>query len=305
MYRACSCFWEIISKDYTNRNLWNTAYEALVGKCKELKPDADKQYVSKKISSLRASFRRQLRKIQDARTSTGSAAEDVPEPTFWYYELLKFTLGQEKVRPGISSRKSRENSENEPSEDIEASDEKDESECTVQHAEVELLHNPSCYVVQQQLQASYPVQLSSQLVHNEYPTVISYAGSSQNYLPPSSNHDAQNQYVSDVLKIVSPSHHQTQRAMNSTSNKHAQAQNPTVYHNSQTSPNEHDSAVFNEFLRFPNNVDTGTNQQDQQSRYTVRVGFLQTSEPFRTCVVTVEPVGLGARIGAADRLAFE
>lgn len=123
MYRARPCLWEVKSKDYSNRNLRNSAYESLIEKCKQIKPDADKSYVVKKINSLRASFRRQFRKIQDGRTSTGNAAEDVPEPTLWYYELLMFTLDQDAVRPGMSSRSSRENLEDEPSEETDATNE--------------------------------------------------------------------------------------------------------------------------------------------------------------------------------------
>ncbi|CAH2009732.1 unnamed protein product [Acanthoscelides obtectus] len=45
-------------------------------------PDANKKFVIKKISSLRSSFRRQIRRINSSKRS-GVGTEDVPEPTLW------------------------------------------------------------------------------------------------------------------------------------------------------------------------------------------------------------------------------
>lgn len=83
LYRENSCLWDVNSRDYANRNARNRAYQALVMKCREKYPNAEKYFVAKKINSLRTSFRRQFRKIQD---STGEAAE----PTLWYF--LKIIL---------------------------------------------------------------------------------------------------------------------------------------------------------------------------------------------------------------------
>ena len=56
LYRERPCLWDTKSREYSNRNIRNSAYEALITKCKEKFPDADRNFVSKKINSLRSSF---------------------------------------------------------------------------------------------------------------------------------------------------------------------------------------------------------------------------------------------------------
>ncbi|CAH1993092.1 unnamed protein product [Acanthoscelides obtectus] len=65
-------------------------------------PDANKKFVIKKISSLRSSFRRQIRRINSSKRS-GVGTEDVPEPTLWYFDLLSFLMDQEESRAAVSS----------------------------------------------------------------------------------------------------------------------------------------------------------------------------------------------------------
>nr|CAI5838791.1 unnamed protein product [Callosobruchus analis] len=49
------------------------------------------------------SFRRgELREIGKSKR-TATSADDIYEPTLWYFDLLSFTEDQEEVRPGISS----------------------------------------------------------------------------------------------------------------------------------------------------------------------------------------------------------
>ncbi|CAH1993326.1 unnamed protein product [Acanthoscelides obtectus] len=64
--------------------------------------DANKKFVIKKISSLRSSFRRQIRRINSSKRS-GVGTEDVPEPTLWYFDLLSFLMDQEESRAAVSS----------------------------------------------------------------------------------------------------------------------------------------------------------------------------------------------------------
>ncbi|KAJ8940787.1 hypothetical protein NQ314_010597 [Rhamnusium bicolor] len=80
----------------------NAAYENLILKCKEVFPNATKEFVTKKISSPRSSFRRQIRRMNKAKKS-GSGADDVPDCTLWYFDLLSFLLDQEEVRVAVSS----------------------------------------------------------------------------------------------------------------------------------------------------------------------------------------------------------
>ncbi|XP_066908450.1 uncharacterized protein [Halyomorpha halys] len=95
LYKEQTCLWDNNSKDYSNRNARNRAYDALVAKCREKFPNAEKYFVAKKINSLRTSFRRQFRKIQES-------TNEVVEPTLWYFDLLLFTLDQEELRPGVA-----------------------------------------------------------------------------------------------------------------------------------------------------------------------------------------------------------
>lgn len=80
----------------------NAAYDCLIMKCKELFLNANKDFVIKKISSLKSSFRHQLRRINKMKKN-GTGANDVPECTLWYFDLLSFVLDQEEVRKAISS----------------------------------------------------------------------------------------------------------------------------------------------------------------------------------------------------------
>jgi hypothetical protein len=101
--------WKVKSKDYSNRNLRNEAYEKLISKLKEIEPTADRDMVIRKINSLRSAFRRELKK--DC-THSGMSSEQVYEPHLWYFDLLSFTVDQETPRKGKSSMDS-DNEDNE------------------------------------------------------------------------------------------------------------------------------------------------------------------------------------------------
>ncbi|KAI4458965.1 hypothetical protein MML48_6g00009506 [Holotrichia oblita] len=94
LYREKPCLWDIKSKEYRNKSLKNVAYSSLIKKSKELFPEANKDFVTKKISSFRSSFRRQVRRIENAKR--GGATEEVPEITLWYFDLLLFLLDEEE-----------------------------------------------------------------------------------------------------------------------------------------------------------------------------------------------------------------
>lgn len=102
LYEEKPCLWNAKSKNFRNKQLRNAAYEQLIEKCKELFPNANKEFVVKKISSFRASFRRQLRKIESTKRS-GTGADSIPEATLWYFELLSFLMDQEECRSAVSS----------------------------------------------------------------------------------------------------------------------------------------------------------------------------------------------------------
>ncbi|CAH1962804.1 unnamed protein product [Acanthoscelides obtectus] len=102
LYQENHCLWDIKCKDYRNKQKKNAAYENLINKSKEMFPDANKKFVIKKISSLRSSFRCQIRRINSSKRS-GVGTEDVPEPTLWYFDLLSFLMDQEESRAAVSS----------------------------------------------------------------------------------------------------------------------------------------------------------------------------------------------------------
>jgi hypothetical protein len=51
---------KVKSKEYVNKNLKNQGYAALLEICKKFDPSANKDYVCKKIQSLRGSFRKEI-----------------------------------------------------------------------------------------------------------------------------------------------------------------------------------------------------------------------------------------------------
>jgi len=101
-YREFPCLWKIKSKDYTNKNLKNRAYDELLKVCKSINPETNRDFVVKKIQSFRGSFRKELKKVEDSKRS-GRSADDVHIPTLWYYHLLEFTVDQELPTDSISN----------------------------------------------------------------------------------------------------------------------------------------------------------------------------------------------------------
>ena len=62
-------------------------------------PEADLCFVKKKVDSIRASFRKELRRVRESKRSGLSA--DVYKPTLWYFDLLLFTADQDIPRSQI------------------------------------------------------------------------------------------------------------------------------------------------------------------------------------------------------------
>ncbi|XP_030747080.1 uncharacterized protein LOC115875704 [Sitophilus oryzae] len=102
IYKSYPCLWKVRSKDYTNKNLKNKAYEKLVEVCKTIYPEANKDYVIKKIQSFRGSFRKEVKRVAESMRS-GTGVDDVYVPTLWYYDLLLFTSDQEIPTASISN----------------------------------------------------------------------------------------------------------------------------------------------------------------------------------------------------------
>ncbi|KAB0803060.1 hypothetical protein PPYR_00030 [Photinus pyralis] len=105
IYKGHPCLWKVKSKDYTNKNLKNLAYDKLVDFCKTFNTEANRDYVIKKIQSFRGSFRKELKKLLQSKRS-GAGVPDVYEPTLWYYDLLLFTCDQEIPNASVQSNMS-------------------------------------------------------------------------------------------------------------------------------------------------------------------------------------------------------
>lgn len=102
-YKSHTCLWKVKSEEYKNRNIRESAFKSMVDFCKSRGfPEANKEFVSKKIQSLRGSFRKELKKKQDSERS-GCGTDELYVPSLWYFGLLLFTKDQELPTPSIST----------------------------------------------------------------------------------------------------------------------------------------------------------------------------------------------------------
>ncbi|XP_047997488.1 uncharacterized protein LOC125235097 [Leguminivora glycinivorella] len=94
IFRQNTSLWKVKSKEYSNRHIKNMAYDELVNYCKQIGfASANRDFVTKKIQNLRGAFRKELKKLTEARKTGGS--ELVVKPSLWYFDLLYFTKDQE------------------------------------------------------------------------------------------------------------------------------------------------------------------------------------------------------------------
>ncbi|KAG8263149.1 hypothetical protein J6590_039417 [Homalodisca vitripennis] len=98
LYREQRALWDIKSKNYSNKNIRKEGYSVLVEKCKEVNPDCDEKFVKSKIETLRASFRRELKKVEKSKI-TGSGQDDVYEPYLFGKVYLRSAKDPEVLRP--------------------------------------------------------------------------------------------------------------------------------------------------------------------------------------------------------------
>lgn len=94
IYRKHPSLWKVKSNEYKNRNLKNKGYDELVEFYKQYEPKADRDTISKKIQSLRGSFRKELKKVEKSKRS-GNSSDETYIPSLWYYDLLRFTIEHE------------------------------------------------------------------------------------------------------------------------------------------------------------------------------------------------------------------
>ena len=87
LYKQHPCLWNVKSKEYSNRNIKNQAYEILVRKLKEKNESATRDTVTKKINNMRSSLRKEVKKVENSKKS-GAGADDIYHPSLWYYDQL-------------------------------------------------------------------------------------------------------------------------------------------------------------------------------------------------------------------------
>ncbi|XP_077285061.1 uncharacterized protein LOC143910449 [Arctopsyche grandis] len=103
MYQSFPCLWKIKSEEYKNKNLKEEAYKKIVDFVKERGfLNANRDFVVKKLQSLRGSFRKELKKVVDSQRS-GRGTDDVYKSTLWYFDNLLFTKDQELPANSISN----------------------------------------------------------------------------------------------------------------------------------------------------------------------------------------------------------
>lgn len=102
LYKSYPTLWNLKSPEYNDRDSKRDAYVKLVDKLQEIEPDCTKQDVIKKINSLRSAFRREYRKVRRMR-----ACGKVYNPTLWYYDLISFTVTDNRSKFKVNTVKVR------------------------------------------------------------------------------------------------------------------------------------------------------------------------------------------------------
>lgn len=102
LYRSYPCLWKVKSQAYSNKLKKNQAYDVLVCKYRQVNHTATRETVVKRIASMRASFRKEFRKLENSKRS-GAGTEDIYKPTLWYFDNLMFLKDQDNPRTGTST----------------------------------------------------------------------------------------------------------------------------------------------------------------------------------------------------------
>jgi hypothetical protein len=97
-YELRECLWNVISKDYKNQNNKKDAWQYI-----SFHIGVDVDIIEKKVKSLLAQYRRERRKVADAKKS-GSGAEDIKVPEWFAYQRFTFLDGINKPRKTKESK---------------------------------------------------------------------------------------------------------------------------------------------------------------------------------------------------------
>ncbi|XP_031328990.1 uncharacterized protein LOC116160017 [Photinus pyralis] len=102
VYRQHPALWKIKSSEYINKNLKNLGYTALMEVCKKFNIPQSRDIVQKKIQSLRSTFRKEYKKVENSIRS-GRGSDEVYTPNLWYFDLLMFIKDQEQPAQSVSN----------------------------------------------------------------------------------------------------------------------------------------------------------------------------------------------------------
>lgn len=101
-YRALPALWNTKSAYYKNKSLKTKAYDKLLTTYKLLKPEATLDEMKRKISNLRTSYKRELKKVEDS-TRSGAGADEIYVSNLWYFDALSFLKDIETPVAGRSN----------------------------------------------------------------------------------------------------------------------------------------------------------------------------------------------------------
>lgn len=92
IYQSLPCLWQVKAKEYKIRRLRDDAYKQIIAFCKGNGfPEANRDFVVKKIQSLRGVFRKEQKKVLECQR-----ADEEYIPNLWYYHLLMFIKDQDQ-----------------------------------------------------------------------------------------------------------------------------------------------------------------------------------------------------------------
>ncbi|CAK1594241.1 unnamed protein product [Parnassius mnemosyne] len=96
LYRESPVLWDTKRKDYVDKYKRSVALQNIIRSLRIYKPTYTEEEFKKKINTLRTNFNKERNKIYKARRS-GISADDVPQPTLWYYNEMLFLTNHTRV----------------------------------------------------------------------------------------------------------------------------------------------------------------------------------------------------------------
>lgn len=97
VFRENPCLWKTSLIEYKIKSVKQSAYHKLLEISRKYEPQTSIDDVKKKIQSLRASHRKERRKVKDS-LRTGSGIDEIYVPKLWYYTELDFLDDQEESK---------------------------------------------------------------------------------------------------------------------------------------------------------------------------------------------------------------